>query len=155
MPIGVEYIDKAVARTGDIVMLCRVLLRIGDEEIAVDVFDAERCEPGRDSGIRKAAASSHQVIVMVEDFDRSGPKVCREQEHAIDVNAEYRALVNGAQRGVGVDGIVDGKDRVIRRVQACGPRRYRSVLGDPKEYCRQRCPWHQERRRGIPDHAAR
>src|SRR5215472_13015774 len=121
MPVGVEYIDKAVAPTGDIGLLSRVLLRIGYEEIAVDVFDAERREPGRDSGIRKAAASSHQLIVMAEDIDRSGPKVCREQEHAIDVNAECRALVNRAQRGVGVDGIVDGKDRVVRWVQACGP----------------------------------
>src|SRR6516162_6041190 len=114
MPVGVEYVDKAVAWAGDIVMLCRVLLRIGYEEIAVDVFDAERREPGRDSGIRKAATRSHQLIVMVEDIDRSGPKVRREQEHAIDVDAEYRALVNGAQRGVGVDGIVHGEDRVIR-----------------------------------------
>ena len=63
----------------------------------------------------KAAASSHQLIVMVEDIDRSGPKVSREQEHAVDVNAEYRALVNGARRGVGVDGIVDGTDRLISR----------------------------------------
>src|ERR1700739_24667 len=113
MPVGVEYIDKAVARTGDIGLLCRVLLRISYEEIAVDVFDAERREPGRDSGIRKAAISSHRLIVIVEHIDRSGPKVGREQEHAIDVDAEYRALVNGAQRGVGVDGIVDGEDRVV------------------------------------------
>src|SRR5262252_5351680 len=88
MPVGVEYIDKTVARSGDIGLLCRVLLRIGHEEIAVDILDAERREPGRDSGSRKAATSSHQVIVMVEDIDRSGPKVSREQEHAIDVNAE-------------------------------------------------------------------
>src|SRR6516165_1663626 len=130
MPVGVEYIDQAVARTADIVMPRRVLLRIGYQEIAVDVFDAERRETWRDSGIRKAAASCRQLIVMIEDIDRSGPKVSREQEHAIDVNAEYRALVNGAQCGVGGDGIVDGMDRVIRWVQACCPRGYRSVLGD-------------------------
>ena len=40
-------------------------------------------------GSEKAATRSHQVIVIVEEIDRSGPKVSREQEHTIDINAEW------------------------------------------------------------------
>ena len=53
MAVGVEDIDKAVALTGDIVMLCRVLL--GNKQLAIDILDAECGKAARDIRIRKAS----------------------------------------------------------------------------------------------------
>src|SRR5215472_6955264 len=45
MAVGVEHVDKAIARACHVVTFVRLfLLCIGDEEIAVDVLDAERGE---------------------------------------------------------------------------------------------------------------
>jgi hypothetical protein len=52
--IGVENIDKAVARTRDVIVFWSVLLGVGDEQIAVDVLNAERRIPLGDVGIGKA-----------------------------------------------------------------------------------------------------
>src|ERR1700726_2774829 len=48
MAVGIEDIDKAVALTGDIDILCRVLLGVGHKQIAIDILDAERGKAGRD-----------------------------------------------------------------------------------------------------------
>jgi hypothetical protein len=56
MAVGIENVDEAIAGTGDIVMLFRVLLGISDEEIAVDVLDAERGKTCRNIRISEATA---------------------------------------------------------------------------------------------------
>jgi len=42
MAVGVEDVDKAIARTVHGIMLLPILLLVGDDEIAVDVLDGER-----------------------------------------------------------------------------------------------------------------
>jgi len=39
--VAIEHIDEAVARAGDIIVLRRILLRIGDVKLAADVLDPE------------------------------------------------------------------------------------------------------------------
>src|SRR6202035_2745067 len=66
MAVGVEDIDKAVTRTGYIVMLFCILLGIADEEIAIDVLDAERREAGRNVRIRESVVDDvgrHQAFI--------------------------------------------------------------------------------------------
>jgi len=48
--VGIEHVDKAVTRTGHVIMLFGVLLRIGDKRSPVYVLDAERRIAGRDVG---------------------------------------------------------------------------------------------------------
>jgi hypothetical protein len=55
MAVGVENVDKAMAPTRHVVMLCRILHCVRDKEIAVDVLDAEGREPSRNLRIRKGA----------------------------------------------------------------------------------------------------
>ncbi len=56
--IGIEDVDKAVARTSYVVMLCRVLLGVGDEEIAIDVLNAEGRKTGRDVRVSEVTVDS-------------------------------------------------------------------------------------------------
>src|SRR5258708_14503130 len=51
MAVGIEHIDESVALACDIVVLLRVLLRESDEEIAIDVRDAEGRVARRDPRI--------------------------------------------------------------------------------------------------------
>src|SRR5215467_14332693 len=55
MTVGVENVDKAIARARHIVVFFPVLLCIGDKEITVDVLDAERGEPNCNVRIREVA----------------------------------------------------------------------------------------------------
>src|SRR5438067_9332248 len=123
MPVGVEYVDKAVAGTCHIVMLCGILQRIGHKEIAVDVLDAERGVAGRDVGIFEPAIGGYQFIVVVEDIDRATAKVGREEKDSVDVGAENEPSVDraicriGSIYGIGAIcgvGIVDSQARVVR-----------------------------------------
>src|ERR1700719_4635293 len=111
MAVGIEHVNKAVAGTGRIVMLCRILQRIGHKEIAVDVLDAERGVAGRDFGIFEAAIGGYWFIVMVKDIDRAASKVGREEKDSVRVSAENEPFVDWAICGIG---IVDGEDRVGR-----------------------------------------
>src|SRR5262249_19817864 len=82
--IGIVDIDKAIARPRYVIVLFRVLKGIGDEEIAVDVLDAERSEAGGGLG-SDASAGGHRfkvqaevrrrVLVCREHVDLSGPEV--------------------------------------------------------------------------------
>src|SRR5205823_9871033 len=94
MAISVEHVDKAVAGTGHVIMLVGILLCIADEEIAVDVLDAERGVAGRDRWVLEAAVGGYQFIVVVEDVDRSTSKVSRKEEDAADVCAENKPFVD-------------------------------------------------------------
>jgi hypothetical protein len=54
MTVGVENVDKAIARARHIVVFFPVLLCIGDKEITV-VLDTERGEPNWNVRIREVA----------------------------------------------------------------------------------------------------
>src|SRR6516164_8755184 len=103
MTVGVENIDKAITCAWHVVMLCRVLLGVGDEEIAVNVLDAEGCKTARNIWIHKAATGGYCGIHTIaagsggaEDVDGSGKEVSCEEEDALGVRAEDEALVNRA-----------------------------------------------------------
>src|SRR6266849_1510431 len=141
--VGVEHIDEAAARAGDVVVLLRVLLGIGHEEIAVEVLDAERREARGDHRIGEAAVGRGAGEgaaggVGAVDLDRAGAEIGREQEHAMHIDAGGEALVDGAVGGVGDGRIVDGDDRVAGRGEAAGPGGDRAVLGGEDEAGRQR-----------------
>jgi hypothetical protein len=55
MAVGVKGIDKAVALTGDIGILYRVLLGVGHKQLAIDILDAEWGKVAWDLRIRKAS----------------------------------------------------------------------------------------------------
>src|ERR1700730_6370884 len=66
MAVGVEDIDKAVTRTGYIVMLFCILLGIADEQIAIDILNAEWCIAGGDIWIRESVVDDvgrHQAFI--------------------------------------------------------------------------------------------
>src|ERR1700720_2884534 len=100
MPVSIEHIDKAVAGTGHIVMLCRILQCIGHKEIAVDVLDAERGVAGRDFGIFEAALDGYQFIVVIEDIDRGTSKIGREEEDPVHISSENEPFVDSAICGI-------------------------------------------------------
>jgi hypothetical protein len=122
MPVGVKDVDKAMARTLNVVVLCRVLFRVGDEKIAIDALDAERRIAGRDIGIDEPSIGCCRGkepvgAVGPKHVDRACIKIGREEEKAMDVDAVSKALVDSATCG-----IVEGNDRVGRiRSESPGP----------------------------------
>src|SRR5271167_2196014 len=96
MSVGVENIDKAVARPRHVVMLFPVLFRIGDEEIAVDILNAERRKAGRDARILEASIGGCRHVKARLAAGRGGGKhvnrpaaeVGGEEEDASDVDPD-------------------------------------------------------------------
>ena len=77
-------------------MLLRVLLGVGDEQIAIDTLDVERREASRDIRIDKAAIGGRRLVVVVKNIDRAGSEIGGVDKVAIDVDTEGEAFVNGA-----------------------------------------------------------
>src|SRR6266446_9559660 len=138
MTVGAEHIDKAVARTGHVIVFFRILLRIGDEEIAIDVLDAEwriaswnfRVGEVAVDLLRRCGSEAGRAVPS-EHVDRPGAEVGSIEEDAVDVRAENEAFVNRARR------VVDREDCLIRWGEAAGPSRNSSVLSVPYERGRQ------------------
>src|SRR4029077_21250686 len=63
-----EDVDEAVAGPRVVVVLAGALLGEGNVELAADVVDPERREPGRDRGVDEAV---DEVEVAVEHVDRA------------------------------------------------------------------------------------
>src|SRR6516165_12603426 len=121
MAFGVEDIDKAAALAGVVVVLCRVLLGVGHEQIAIDVLDAERSIAERDIRIGKVSVGGYWDIKAggatggggAVHFDRPGAEVGDIEQDEVGhvggsdgdaggVDAGGETLVNGAYREVGV-----------------------------------------------------
>src|SRR6516165_4018268 len=154
MAVGIEDVDKAVAWTRHVVVLCRVLFRIGDEEIAIDGLDAERRIAGRDIRIDEPPIGCREGKLPVgavgtEHIDRSGIKVGREEEKAVDVDAVSKALVDSAACG-----IVEGDYRIgWIRSEPPRPGGQRPVLGSENKRGLYGRSGDDERRGGVPDDA--
>src|SRR5437868_1068845 len=160
MAVGVEDVDKAIAGTRHVVMLCRVLLRIGDKQTAVDVLDAKRCVVGGDIRILETTVGGYWNVVPIgassgsgaEHVNCSGAEVSRKKEDALCIHAKHEALVNGIRR------VVDRENGLIRRGQPAGPSRNGSVLGVPDKR-RQKIRPRDENTRGaaslVPHKAGR
>src|SRR5215469_3285609 len=136
MAVGVENIDKSITCAWHVVMLCRVLLGVGDKEIAVDVLDAEGCKTARNIWIHKAAIGGYRRIHTIaassggaKDVDSSGKEVSCEEEDAVGVRAEDEALVNRAAPRV-----VNGEHRLVIRAQAACPSRNSSIFSVEDKY---------------------
>ena len=143
--VRAEHVDEPIAGTGGVIVLRRILLRERHVELATDVVDSERGEPGRDRGIGEAVDEGE---VAVEHVDRPEPEVARVQELAGRGVHEREALVDGADvtgavrcgrpvdcdHGVGridvrvpaLDGSVFGREQEERRGRRRRPSRSRS-----------------------------
>ena len=137
MTVGVENVDKAIARARHIVVFFPVLLCIGDKEITVDVLDAERGEPNWNVRIREVAVDLLRrrrpeagSAIGGEHIDRRGPEVRRKEKGAVNAGAENQTFVNRARR------VIDGEDGLIKRSETASPSGNRPVLGVEDECCR-------------------
>ena len=158
MTVGVEHIDKAVARTGHIVVLLGVLLCICDEEIAVDVLDAERRETGRDVRIGEAPVGRYRYVWPLL-LELAGPntstvparKLVAKRKTPFALTPKHEALVNRTRR------VIDREDCLIRRGQPAGPSRKSSVLGVPDKRRQRLVPGTRKRRAAsrVPHKAGR
>src|SRR5258705_1680259 len=134
MTVGVKHIDKPIARTGNVIVFCRILLRIGDKKIAVDVLDAEWRIASWNFWVGKVSVdllrrcrSEAGRAVPGKHVDRPGAEVGSIEKDAVDLGAENEAFVNRARR------VVDREDCLIQWGEAAGPSRNSSVLGVPYE----------------------
>src|SRR6266851_1504363 len=150
MTVGVENVDKAIARARHVVVFFLILFCIGYKEIAINVLDAERRETGRNVRIGEVAVDllsrrrpEAGRPVGGEHVNRSGPKVRSKKKDAVNVGAENKALVNRVRR------VVDGKDCLISRGKTAAPSRNRAVFGVEDECGRQVCPRDEKARRRV------
>src|SRR6266566_4757979 len=129
--VGGEDIDEAVTGPRVVVVLAGTLLSEGDVELAADIVDPERREPGRDRGVGEAV---DEVEVAVEDVDRPEAEARRIDELSVRRRHEGEALVVGADvaRTVGRGRTVDG-DHGVSVVDVRVPAGDRSVLGREQE----------------------
>src|SRR6516162_2655957 len=152
IPASVKHVDKAVARPRDVVMLCCVLLRVGDEQIAVDVLNAERRKAWRNLRIGKSAIRGALGISVIKHVDRTGAEIGRKEEDALGIDSKDETFVNRAGR------VVSRENRLISWGQTTGPSRNSSVLSVPDKGGRQACSRNQEACRGargrVPDEAS-
>ena len=89
-------------------MLLGILLRVGHEQIAIDVLQPKRRETGRDRRVLEIAVRGDGNIVVIEDVDRSGAKIGCEEKHTVRVGAKHQRLVHRGRRR-----IVDRKHRFV------------------------------------------
>jgi len=107
---GVEGIDEAVAAAGDVVVGFGVLLRVGDEDRAVDVLDAEGREAPGDLAIGEGAGPVLLGERVVEDVDA----------RVVEIGGEEVGLARGVSLGQALEdravdrGVVDLQDGVGR-----------------------------------------
>ena len=87
-----------------------VLLRISDEDFAIDIPDAERRVISGKIRVNEAVGI-HLMKVFIEGVDLARMKICRIQEIVTVRDAQRCAFVNSAVNAV-VRAVVDGDDRV-------------------------------------------
>src|SRR5262249_45778100 len=153
--VGIEHIDEAIAGTGHIVMHFRVLLCIADEQVAIDVLDAERRKTGRDIRIGEPAFDfltrcgyKTNGAIRRESIDFAGVKVSGKKKYTPWIGPEDETFVNRA-----ASGIVDGDDCVTGVRNRSRPRRNRSVLGSEDEGSSDGRARDEEGRGRVPDEA--
>jgi hypothetical protein len=150
--VCIEYIDESVTVACNIVVLLIVLLRIGDEKVAIDVRDAKRRVAGRDVRVGEAAVRRRgreqavRTAARPEYIDPTRAEVRRKQESSFRVHTKDQSLVDGPA-GDGWRGrVIDRDHGVGRRIQPTGPGGNRAVLGREDECGRDRGTWHEKRR---------
>src|SRR5580704_15734790 len=141
-------------------MLLRVLLRIADKKIAIDILDAERCKAWRDVRIGEAAFdfltrcwSKASRTIRGKNVNLSRIKVGRKEKYTPWIGPEDEAFVHRA-----ASGIVDGDDCVTGVWNRSRPGGNRSVLCGEYERCGD--AWRagagdDECGSGVPDEAGR
>src|SRR5207237_10622981 len=111
MAVGIEDIHKATAWPRHVVVFLSVLFRVGHEQVAIDVRDAEGRVAGGDIGIGETAVRSRGREQAVragrpEYIDRPSAEVGRVQEPSPGAQTEHQTLVDGAVPGGGRGGAV-------------------------------------------------
>ena len=143
LAVGVEDVHVAVAGAGHVIVLCGVLQGIGDVELAADVLDVERCEPGRQIGIGEGAGQGHGNEIGVEDIHPARAEVGRVQVVLPAAAAQGQALVDRPQ----------GREVHLQHGRGSAvPGRNRAVLGG-EDVLRRLTGGHGKVRRGVEDDA--
>jgi hypothetical protein len=125
----IVHIDHAESRAGDVVVFCRVLHRVSDEQVRADCLDAERCEAGGNRRIVEAAGHRDLREVSIEDVDlvvmevggieKVGAVVCRERE-AFVYGAACAVVEHGECVGRSDGGRPCGDGAAFAREDECG-----------------------------------
>ena len=91
-----------------------VLLRVGHENFAIEISDAERRITRRKVRVNETVGI-HLMKILIVGFDLARVKICHIQKIVTVGDAERCAFVNGAVNAA-VCAVIDGDDRV-RRIQ--------------------------------------
>src|SRR4029077_16863091 len=91
---GVEHIDEATARTGNIIVFRVILLRVSNKNLAVKIPDTERSITVRKIRIGEAVGS-HLVKTLIVRFNLAAMKIRHKQEVVAIGDTERRAFING------------------------------------------------------------
>jgi hypothetical protein len=84
------------------VMLLRVLLGVGDEQIAIDILDVERREASRDTRIDKASIGGRRLVVVVKNIDRAASEIGGVDKVAVDVDTKGEVFVCGTSPSMSI-----------------------------------------------------
>src|SRR4029077_2762098 len=115
---GIEYVYEATAGTSNVIFPFVVLLRVGHEDFAIEISDAERSVPSRKVRIHKAVGI-YLMKVFIEGVNLARMKICRIQEIVTVGDTEGSAFVDGAVNTM-VRAVIDGDDGV-RPIQSRVP----------------------------------
>src|SRR5207248_11437013 len=96
--------------TGNVVLPSVVLLRISNEDFAVEITNAKRSVASRKVWVNEAVRS-HLMKILIVGFDLARMKICYVQEIVAVSDTECCTFVNGAVNTV-VRAVIDGFDRV-------------------------------------------
>src|SRR5215470_6350997 len=99
MPVGIENIDKAIARARHVVVFFIILLGVGDKEITIDVLDAEWRETGRNVRIGEVTVSGYRDVHTIaavrsgaEHVDGPGAEVRGKEKDTVNIGAKNQTL---------------------------------------------------------------
>ena len=73
--IQIKFIDKPIARTGDVIVLGSVLFSKGDIKLPIDILNIEGSITRREIGISKMASKIWSSGIALENVDSAGAKL--------------------------------------------------------------------------------
>src|ERR1700746_862099 len=103
MTLRVEHVNEAMAGSGHVIVLLRILFRISHKQVAIDVRNVKWRIASRYLWIGEIAVESnlreHSVrSVRPEHIHRAVTEVGRKQERALGIHREGQTFVDGATR---------------------------------------------------------
>ena len=127
---GIKHIYEPTAGTGNVIFLFVVLLRVGHEDFAIEVSDAERRITSRKIWVNETVGI-YLMKILIEGLDLARMKICRIQKIVTVRDAERCAFVNRAVNTV-VCAVIDSDDGV-RLIQRRVPTGNGTIFTDKNE----------------------